>query len=395
MRLRKRIFAGVLLCFVFVLVLFIRTAKSNARLKHYTAVADPIMINGREYHGRAPLLSDQDVLYFPIQDLGKAFGKDEDEAKIKRKKLVWGEKEYSLDEKDVLRKMKVGGAAVDFISTDAMETVLKVAVERTKDGACYMDTFPRAEDAWIKQGGQLIANSMGMIDDHVGTNSKEAFIENYKSGFRVFAADISLTSDDVPVAVKDWREFRDMAGLEDSKQALAEETFRSVKLYEKYTPLGFADICKLMVAYPDMYLVISTEASDVAAVKELYLSLLDVASRFDSKILDRMVPQIYTTEMGDGILGQRSWKSAIYNFSRTDETVSEKSVLKYALDKGISCFAFDKTYSDDYMIEAIHRFGGKVFLQCYDDANSVKLLQDVKQVDGFFTNALAPKQITP
>ncbi len=388
-RLRKRIFAGVLLVFVVFVFLCVRSINNSARLKHYTAVANPVMINGRLYTGRAPIISDQDKLYFPLPDFAKAFGKDE--VKLKRGKLLWGEKEYPIDTAEVLRKLKAGGTAVDFISSDAIEQTFKIKVNRENDGICYIDTFPSMDDAWTAHG-QLIAASLGSIADYHGTNSKEAFTNSYKRGIRVFEADISMTSDNVPVVVKDWREFRKMAGLEDSKQALAEETFRSVSLYDKYTPLSFADLCKLLVAYPDTYLILNTETIDADGVKTLYAALLQDAGRFDTKLMDRLIPEIYSIEMGDVVLGQNNWKSAIFNFSRTSETLSEKTIVKYALNKGIRCFASDRAYSDEYMLEAIHRFGGKMFLQYYDEMETVEALQKTKGIDGVFTNSLIPNE---
>ena len=52
---------------------------------------------------------------------------------------------------------------------------------------------------------KLIAHAAGGIDRFPYTNSKEAYLNSYKNGFRLFEIDISITSDEKLVARHDWK----------------------------------------------------------------------------------------------------------------------------------------------------------------------------------------------
>ncbi|AQT83571.1 hypothetical protein B1222_02595 [Paenibacillus larvae subsp. pulvifaciens] len=51
---------------------------------------------------------------------------------------------------------------------------------------------------------KMIAHALGMVGGQDGTNSYEAFLANYKKGFRIFEVDLILTSDGKLAARHDW-----------------------------------------------------------------------------------------------------------------------------------------------------------------------------------------------
>ena len=49
-----------------------------------------------------------------------------------------------------------------------------------------------------------VAHAMGGIDGRLYTNTREAFLQNYSRGFRVFELDLAMTTDSALVLAHDW-----------------------------------------------------------------------------------------------------------------------------------------------------------------------------------------------
>ncbi|MBQ9631449.1 MAG: hypothetical protein IJV04_00825, partial [Lachnospiraceae bacterium] len=220
---RRAVFVGILLCLVFLVFGFIRMIRRNGEKKEYNSISHALLINGEAYRGRAFLLSQDGEEYVPVQAITERLGIED--YRKKRNTLTWNGEEYDIEKTDILENMNWGGDAEDFIRVGALSEVLGYAVVSDEDGVCSIDNRPSLHYAWA-DSNPWIALAMGKIGTYNGTNSREAFEHNYKQGLRVFEADISLTSDNVPVACEDWKSFRKMAGLDGVEGgALDEEEF--------------------------------------------------------------------------------------------------------------------------------------------------------------------------
>lgn len=109
-----------------------------------------------------------------------------------------------------------------------------------------------------KYGVKLNAHAFGAWQGKTYTNSKEAFENSYKNGFRIFETDISETSDQKFVAKHLWNE-SDYINLEmdfnPENPVLSEKEFLSRRLLAKTTsgatPLSLNGVFELMKKYPD------------------------------------------------------------------------------------------------------------------------------------------------
>jgi len=102
---------------------------------------------------------------------------------------------------------------------------------------------------------RVIAHAGGKIDDKVYTDSLEALDNSYKKGFRYFELDIQKTRDGRYVAVHDWQEWKKMTNYKKTDQLPTLKEFKSLKIYQRYTPLDMQMINQWFKNHKDAFLV--------------------------------------------------------------------------------------------------------------------------------------------
>ena len=92
------------------------------------------------------------------------------------------------------------------------------------------------QTAWTEL--PIVAHALGTVEGRVETNSKDAFLESYEKGHRLFECDFQLTSDGKLVLRHDWEQIS-YYNLEQSFAGVMDwETFMQTPIAYYYTPLG-------------------------------------------------------------------------------------------------------------------------------------------------------------
>lgn len=149
----------------------------------------------------------------------------------------------------------------------------------------------------------LVAHALGMIDGHDYTNTREAFLNSYALGYRVFEIDLTLTSDGALIARHDGNMFASLG--QSVPERLRDRPAEPVTLAEamaqpiltKYKTMTIKDVVALMKNHPDTLWI--TDTKHTAREKSiLQFSLLrDAVKDVDRAMLDRVIPQIYNRDM--------------------------------------------------------------------------------------------------
>lgn len=216
------------------------------------------------------------------------------------------------------------------------------------------------------KNSQIVAHALGGIEKDSGTNSREAFIENYKNGIRFFEVDLSLTKDGSVVAFHEGNEFN--IGLDKKLSEVSLEEFKKHKFFGKYTLLDFQNILDLMKEYKDVYIITDT-GEDLSVLLSKIVSL---SKNYYPEALDRMIPQIYRENdlrMVDKLF---DFKDLIYTLYRTSD--NDEKVFNFLKNNTSRITAvtmwWDKRFTENFK-NNIQALGLKIFVHTVNDENTI------------------------
>jgi glycerophosphoryl diester phosphodiesterase len=126
-----------------------------------------------------------------------------------------------------------------------------------------------------------VAHGLGGIDSLIYTNSLEAFELNYRRGFRVFEADLGVSSDGHVVAVHDWATPSRLPGIVGQPTL---DRFRNARVYGRFTPLEASSLVLLLARYRDARVLLDFKADPATILRALSNATTDTT------VLDRLIP---------------------------------------------------------------------------------------------------------
>ena len=216
----------------------------------------------------------------------------------------------------------------------------------------------------------IITHAMGEIEGNIYTNSKEAFISNYKKGARVFEVDLVETLDGHIVARHDWNNKlyetlnQDYAPEEENKP-LTYEQFKSLKIHNKYTPIDFEDILDLMSKYKDIYIVTDTKSGYPEDAKRVFDKMIKMINEKDSSLIERLVPQIYSQAMYPAIKELYDFNNVLYTLYM--DLSEDEQVLNFVLENNIAGVVMSEgRYSKD-LIKSLNDNNVKSYIHTIND----------------------------
>jgi glycerophosphoryl diester phosphodiesterase len=146
----------------------------------------------------------------------------------------------------------------------------------------------------------LIAHALGAVGGRVYTNSREAFAENYRRGFRVFEVDLMLTRDSVVVASHVFGNGVVPFGIEGRVESLTREEFLRRRYFTRYTPLDLPALFVLAGTDTTVRLILDAKAnmegvSDTVHDSRTFRAIHErvAAEARAAGVLAQLWPQIY------------------------------------------------------------------------------------------------------
>lgn len=238
---------------------------------------------------------------------------------------------------------------------------------------------------WTKN--RLIAHAFGAVTLDDGrydyTNSHEAFQENYGLGFRVFEADLMLSSDGALVAAHDWERYGTTAPLSISQ-------FENGEFYDgQITQMTGGDVIDLLIQYPDIYIVTDTKYTDPNSYRLQFSQLVYLAQEKNAvQVLDRLIVQVYNQSMYEIVYDVYPWKSVVYTLYQSNDSVED--AIDFCVDRGIQVVTMNYWATTAETAEQLHSAG----LQLY--VFTVNEQQDLEHgvaigIDGFYTDSVFPE----
>ena len=213
---------------------------------------------------------------------------------------------------------------------------------------------------------QIIGHAMFGIDGNTYTNSKEAFLNGYKNGLRVFEIDLELTSDDKLVLIHDWSGYQNIPTYQE---------FLNTKLKNKYTPLSIEDVLLLLKIYPDVWFITDSKYLDKKLIKKEFNYLVSAAKKYNLvHELDRLVIQLYNKDMYYLIESIYHFNNYLYTMYMNWEYNYNhfEDICKWGKDKlrGIVLF---KSFFSVNLLKTVKKYDLEMYVHTVNDLMEAKM----------------------
>ena len=237
----------------------------------------------------------------------------------------------------------------------------------------------------------VFAHALGTVQGRANTNSKDAFLESYRAGQRVFEVDLQLTADGALVARHDWEQIS-YYNLEQTYAGVMDrETFLSTPICFYYTPLDIRGLLELLIEYPDAYLVTDSKDTDEQSVRaQLRCLARAVAEMGHPELWDRIVVQIYHQQMYTWVKEE----TPVTNFIFTLYQIANPDyhqIGAFCRERGIEVVTMAAERLTQERADILHSYGCKVYLHTVNRLR--EMLESSGEADGFYSDCVTPGQL--
>ena len=293
--------------------------------------------------------------------------------------------EFSSSQPDVaeadadgrIRAKRSGSAQITVRSYSGASAIIEVNVVKWTDKA-----------PWF-----MIAHAMGGIDGQSYSNSLEAFEENYAEGYRYFEVDFSYTSDGELVLWHDWAINRINRSVQPGYVPSKAE-FSSMRIFDRYTPLTLEDLFKLMLQYPDIWIVSDTKETSAAVVRRQFAEIVSTADKMGARsALSRWIVYLYSKGMYDVVESVYSFNRyafALYKTYYRAPSVSQmKDIAAFCEQRDIEWIVMSRKWWKESYAPILTQYDVDVALYTVNSAPEAQKYLD-QGVKGIITDDLSP-----
>lgn len=247
---------------------------------------------------------------------------------------------------------------------------------------------------------KTIGHSFGAVNGDDYTGSLEAFEYNYALGRRTMEVDLILTSDHKLVLKHDWDESKEYESDRDEitqEAPLSEEQFLNTKILEKYTPMSFAQLCEIMMEYPDLWIVTDTKNTENEEVKEQFEVMAETVRQLGcEEVMDRIIVQVYNEEMYETVHSIYQFKNYIFTmylrFENEDWLGIMRTVCRFCVNNGIETVTIGTNRISPELIAVADHYGRNVYVHTVNDmADASRYFQ--MGVTGIYTDIIQDKDL--
>ena len=243
-----------------------------------------------------------------------------------------------------------------------------------------------------ESGHYMIAHAMGGIDGYDYANCLEGFQQNYDDGFRIFEADIELTSDNRLVLWSDWH--RRFCSEYSAGRTPTHDEFMASRIYDEYTPLDIEALLELMHEYPDVRIITDTHHYSSTTVKRQFKAIVSAANQLGiPEVLDQFIVGVYAQDMFkvvDDIHHFREYMMNMYKVYSKPPTKSKlQKLASFCKKNGIDTLAMYAKWWNPKYTGYVKSYGVDLVLYTVNDSSAALEYFD-DGVNGLYTDDLPP-----
>ena len=234
------------------------------------------------------------------------------------------------------------------------------------------------------ESSSYFAHALGGIDGYTYTNSAEALENSYASGFRLFEADFSLTSDGKAVLSHGFgeRDYLLRLGLENLKGENAYtptyDEFMAFSIMGKFTPMGAHDLYLFMKEHNDMFLLVDVGELSYDDTRAVYSEIVQSFEN-DDAALSRLIVGGHTFEMIDAV--KSVYDFSLFNLYYSGKIINESfdtaDFISYCENNGIQSLSCAAAYFTPVSAEELSHSSLYKFVFTINDENAAKAAFDL------------------
>ncbi len=284
-----------------------------------------------------------------------------------------------------------------YVRKDDLETILNIQIGLTNNGDYIVYDAKYIE--WTDY--KVIAHAGGGVkkDNNVYTytNSKEALVQNYSLGTRVFEFDLFPTSDNNLAVVHDWDQFGDLNGrVYSTEEWLNHKTGGPNELSGDFTTMDIGALLDEMLINKDLFVITDTKSfalTDDEIRKEFEIIYREAKNR-DEELLNRIVPQLYSFEMYDQVKSVFDFPNMIFTTYASEAAGSDivSFCVKHQELKAITAPLLNYGRFGEIELLEMHDNNLKFYLHPVSTYDEVSLALNVG-ADGIYTGVYTEREL--
>lgn len=238
----------------------------------------------------------------------------------------------------------------------------------------------------------MIAHAGGGIDGKTMTNSLEALELANDNGYKLIELDFQLTSDEVLVLKHDWDKTNavilELPVGEETIFVPDSNTFKTWKVYRKYTTMTAQDLIDWMKKHPDIYIVTDSKDTDEETIRKEFSQIVQLCKN-DEKLLSRFVVQIYNDDMYDVVKDIYDFPNMLYTIYQIAEPTEDffYNLSDFCVSHDIKVVTIPKDYLWQPFIDILKESDLIVYTHTLNTITDLEHAINMK-IDGVYTDFL-------
>lgn len=260
--------------------------------------------------------------------------------------------------------------------------------------AAAEETLPACDLScpWYEQYS-VITHALGTVKGRMHTNSREAFIETYGRGARVFEADFCFSSDGELIVRHDFTDTSYWNLEQQNVGVMSHETFMNTPICTYFTSLDVNGLFELMREYPDTYLVTDIKYEEGEESEQIFRKFTEtLAAEENADLRERVIIQIYGYDMYEWVRGAVPESNYILTLYMMKNRDFDK-IGRFCRDNGIPVVAINETILTEECVSTLHGYGVTVYTHTINKMSEMKKRTRLTGVDGFYSDCVTDPEL--
>jgi glycerophosphoryl diester phosphodiesterase len=248
---------------------------------------------------------------------------------------------------------------------------------------------------------RVMRHALGEIDGHIYTDSKEAFLNSFKNGNKLYEVDVNWTSDGELVLVHSWRkkDIVERLGLKDdwNGEPFSTSEFLSAKIFNEYTTLSIRDFLDLMQTHQDIFVMVDYGNKSYDETLKVYRKIVEKSNN-NRQILNRILAGGQTPDMVRAARDAYPFPLINLYLAKEERRPSEikefADFLEYCIANDVTSISLAKDNYNSSQIKKVLKNDIEVFLFTIDDVSEANTILESNPEVVIGSNKLNSKTFT-